>query len=91
MCNFYKNINKKISNFGEFLMIVSTFVLVASFIFSIFYAIFFNNEDKYIDVNNVSAYIAVWAVLLAVGVKIVDRSPNSFLKSNIDDISKKEE
>ena len=91
MCNFYKNMNKYISQLGELLFVISILVLVASFIFSMFYLIFFYNEDEYLDFNNGLLYIGFWVVLLAVGVKIVDKSPNSFLKSDSkDDITKKE-
>ena len=91
MCNFYKSMNKYISQLGELLFVISILVLVASFIFSMFYLIFFYNEDEYLDFNNGLLYIGFWVVLLAVGVKIVDKSPNSFLKSDSkDDITKKE-
>ncbi len=92
MCNFYKSMNKYISQLGELLFVISILVLVASFIFSMFYLIFFYNEDEYLDFNNGLLYIGFWVVLLAVGVKIVDKSPNSFLKSDSKETkSKKEE
>ena len=92
MCNFYKSMNKYISQLGELLFVISILVLVASFIFSMFYLIFFYNEDEYLDFNNGLLYIGFWIVLLAVGVKIVDKSPNSFLKSDSKETkSKKEE
>nr|WP_172694165.1 hypothetical protein [Aliarcobacter cryaerophilus]QEI46231.1 hypothetical protein pM830MA_0036 [Aliarcobacter cryaerophilus] len=57
-------------------------VLLGSLLFVMVYALFFNNEYEYFDFNNGLLYIAFWVVLLAIGVKIVDRSPNSFLKIN---------
>ena len=91
MCNFYKIGNKTICRFGEFLFVISILVLVGSLLFIMVYALFFNNEYEYFDFNNGLLYIGFWVVLLAVGVKIVDKSPNSFLKSDSkDDITKKE-
>ena len=92
MCNFYKISNKTICRLGEFLFVISILVLVGSLLFIMVYALFFNNEYEYFDFNNGLLYIGFWVVLLAVGVKIVDKSPNSFLKSDSkDDITKKEE
>ena len=92
MCNFYKIGNKTICRLGEFLFVISILVLVGSLLFIMVYALFFNNEYEYFDFNNGLLYIGFWVVLLAVGVKIVDKSPNSFLKSDSkDDITKKEE
>lgn len=92
MCNFYKSMNKYISQLGELLFVISILVLLGSLLFVMVYALFFNNEYEYFDFNNGLLYIGFWVVLLAVGVKIVDRSPNSFLKSDSkDDITKKEE
>lgn len=92
MYNFYKIGNKMICRLGEFLFVISILVLLGSLLFVMVYALFFNNEYEYFDFNNGLLYIAFWVVLLAVGVKIVDKSPNSFLKSDSkDDITKKEE
>ena len=91
MCNFYKIGNKTICRLGEFLFVISILVLLGSLLFVMVYALFFNNEYEYFDFNNGLLYIGFWVVLLAVGVKIVDKSPNSFLKSDSkDDITKKE-
>ncbi|AXX84596.1 MULTISPECIES: hypothetical protein [Aliarcobacter] len=92
MYNFYKIGNKMICRLGEFLFVISILVLLGSLLFVMVYALFFNNEYEYFDFNNGLLYIVFWIVLLAIGVKIVDRSPNSFLKSDSkDDITKKEE
>ncbi|OCL81559.1 hypothetical protein AAW30_01858 [Arcobacter porcinus] len=92
MYNFYKIGNKMICRLGEFLFVISILVLLGSLLFVMVYALFFNNEYEYFDFNNGLLYIGFWVVLLAVGVKIVDKSPNSFLKSDSkDDITKKEE
>ena len=92
MYNFYKIGNKIICRLGEFLFVISILVLLGSLLFVMVYALFFNNEYEYFDFNNGLLYIGFWVVLLAVGVKIVDKSPNSFLKSDSkDDITKKEE
>ena len=92
MCNFYKIGNKTICRFGEFLFVISILVLVGSLLFVMVYALFFNNEYEYFDFNNGLLYLAFWAVLLAIGVKIIDKSPNSFLKSDSKETkSKKEE
>ena len=91
MCDFYKIGNKIICRLGEFLFVISILVLLGSLLFVMVYALFFNNEYEYFDFNNGLLYIGFWVVLLAVGVKIVDKSPNSFLKSDSkDDITKKE-
>lgn len=92
MYNFYKIGNKMFCRLGEFLFVISILVLLGSLLFVMVYALFFNNEYEYFDFNNGLLYIGFWVVLLAIGVKIVDRSPNSFLKSDSkDDITKKEE
>lgn len=92
MYNFYKIGNKMICRLGEFLFVISILVLLGSLLFVMVYALFFNNEYEYFDFNNGLLYIAFWAVLLAIGVKIIDRSPNSFLKSDSKETkSKKEE
>ena len=92
MCNFYKIGNKTICRLGEFLFVISILVLVGSLLFIMVYALFFNNEYEYFDFNNGLLYIAFWVVLLAIGVKIIDKSPNSFLKSDSKETkSKKEE
>ncbi|MDD2508472.1 MAG: hypothetical protein PHS78_05485 [Aliarcobacter skirrowii] len=92
MYNFYKIGNKMICRLGEFLFVISILVLLGSLLFVMVYALFFNNEYEYFDFNNGLLYIAFWVVLLAIGVKIIDKSPNSFLKSDSkDDITKKEE
>lgn len=92
MCNFYKIGNKTICRLGEFLFVTSILVLLGSLLFVMVYALFFNNEYEYFDFNNGLLYIGFWVVLLAVGVKIVDKSPNSFLKSDSKETkSKKEE
>ena len=83
MCNFYKISNKTICRLGEFLFVISILVLVGSLLFVMVYALFFNNG---------LLYIAFWAVLLTSAVKIVHKSPDSFLKSNSkENKSKKEE
>ena len=92
MCNFYNIGNKIIRRLGEFLFVISILVLLGSLLFVMVYALFFNNEYEYFDFNNGLLYIAFWVVLLAIGVNIVDRSPNSFLKSDSKETkSKKEE
>ena len=92
MCDFYKIGNKTICRLGKFLFVISILVLVVSLLCVMVYALFLNNEYEYFDFNNGLLYIVFWVVLLAVGVKIVDKSPNSFLKSDSkDDITKKEE
>lgn len=92
MYNFYKIGNKIICRLGEFLFVISILVLLGSLLFVMVYALFFNNEYEYFDFNNGLLYIGFWVVLLAVGVKIVDKSPNSFLKSDSKETkSKKEE
>lgn len=92
MCNFYKSMNKYISQLGELLFVISILVLLGSLLFVMVYALFFNNEYEYFDFNNGLLYIAFWVVLLAIGVKIIDKSPNSFLKSDSKETkSKKEE
>lgn len=92
MYNFYKIGNKMICRLGEFLFVISILVLLGSLLFVMVYALFFNNEYEYFDFNNGLLYIAFWAVLLAIGVKIIDKSPNSFLKSDSKETkSKKEE
>lgn len=92
MCNFYNIGNKIIRRLGEFLFVISILVLLGSLLFVMVYALFFNNEYEYFDFNNGLLYIGFWVVLLAIGVKIVDRSPNSFLKSDSKETkSKKEE
>lgn len=92
MCNLYKSMNKYISQLGELLLVISILVLLFSFIMSFFYVFFFYNEEKYFDIYNAIAYIGFWVVLLAIGVKIIDKSPNSFLKSDSKETkSKKEE
>ncbi|PWE19552.1 hypothetical protein DF188_09735 [Aliarcobacter skirrowii] len=92
MYNFYKIGNKMICRLGEFLFVISILVLLGSLLFVMVYALFFNNEYEYFDFNNGLLYISFWVVLLAIGVKIIDKSPNSFLKSDSkDDITKKEE
>ena len=51
-----------------------------------------SNEYEYFDFNNGLLYLAFWAVLLTSAVKIVHKSPESFLKSNSKKTkSKKEE
>ena len=92
MCNLYKSMNKYISQLGELLFVISILVLLGSLLFVMVYALFFNNEYEYFDFNNGLLYIAFWVVLLAIGVKIIDKSPNSFLKSDSKETkSKKEE
>ena len=92
MCNFYKIGNKTICRLGEFLFVISILVLVGSLLFVMVYALFFNNEYEYFDFNNGLLYVAFWAVLLTSAVKIVHKSPDSFLKSNSKETkSKKEE
>ena len=92
MYNFYKIGNKIICRLWEFLFVISILVLLGSLLFVMVYALFFNNEYEYFDFNNGLLYIGFWVVLLAVGVKIVDKSPNSFLKSDSKETkSKKEE
>lgn len=92
MYNFYKIGNKMICRLGEFLFVISILVLLGSLLFVMVYALFFNNEYEYFDFNNGLLYIVFWVVLLAVGVKIIDKSPNSFLKSDSKETkSKKEE
>lgn len=92
MCNFYKNMNKYIHKLGELLFVISILVLLGSLLFVMVYALFFNNEYEYFDFNNGLLYIGFWVVLLAIGVKIIDKSPNSFLKSDSKETkSKKEE
>lgn len=92
MYNFYKIGNKIICRLGEFLFVISILVLLGSLLFVMVYALFFNNEYEYFDFNNGLLYIGFWVVLLAVGVKIIDKSPNSFLKSDSKETkSKKEE
>lgn len=92
MYNFYKIGNKIICRLGEFLFVISILVLLGSLLFVMVYALFFNNEYEYFDFNNGLLYIGFWVVLLAIGVKIVDKSPNSFLKSDSKETkSKKEE
>lgn len=92
MYNFYKIGNKMICRLGEFLFVISILVLLGSLLFVMVYALFFNNEYEYFDFNNGLLYIGFWVVLLSVGVKIVDKSPNSFLKSDSKETkSKKEE
>ena len=92
MCDFYKIGNKTICRLGEFLFVISILVLVGSLLFIMLYALFFNNQYEYFDFNNGLLYIAFWAVLLTAAVKIVHKSPDSFLKSNSKETkSKKEE
>lgn len=92
MYNFYKIGNKMICRLGEFLFVISILVLLGSLLFVMVYALFFNNEYEYFDFNNGLLYIGFWVVLLAIGVKIIDKSPNSFLKSDSKETkSKKEE
>ncbi|MDX4058381.1 hypothetical protein [Aliarcobacter skirrowii] len=92
MYNFYKIGNKIICRLGEFLFVISILVLLGSLLFVMVYALFFNNEYEYFDFNNGLLYIGFWVVLLAIGVKIIDKSPNSFLKSDSKETkSKKEE
>ncbi|MDX4050806.1 hypothetical protein Q6A83_08495 [Aliarcobacter skirrowii] len=92
MYNFYKIGNKMICRLGEFLFVTSILVLLGSLLFVMVYALFFNNEYEYFDFNNGLLYIGFWVVLLAIGVKIIDKSPNSFLKSDSKETkSKKEE
>ena len=77
---------------GIYVRKLSILVLVGSLLFVMVYALFFNNEYEYFDFNNGLLYIAFWAVLLTSAVKIVHKSPDSFLKSNSKETkSKKEE
>ncbi len=92
MCNFYKIGNKTICRFGELPYCILELVLLGSLLFVMVYTLFFNNEYKYFDFNNGLLYLAFWAVLLTSAVKIVHKSPESFLKSNSKKTkSKKEE
>lgn len=82
MCDFYKIGNKTICRLAEFLFVISILVLVGSLLFVMVYSLFFNNEYEYFDFNNGLLYIAFWAVLLTAAVKIVHKSPDSFLCKN---------
>ena len=92
MCDFYKIGNKTICRLAEFLFVISILVLLGSLLFVMVYALFFSDEYEYFDFNNGLLYLAFWAVLLTAAVKIVHKSPDSFLKSNSKETkSKKEE
>ncbi|WP_198304530.1 hypothetical protein [Arcobacter vandammei] len=80
MCNFYKNMNHFFGSLGVTLVVVSILVLIGSFIFSLFYAMFFAPDDLYVNINIVLSYIAFWGVLLVSGEKMASKAPNSVFK-----------
>ena len=80
MCNFYKKMNHFFGRLGVNLVAISILVLIGSFIFSLFYAMFFMDKDLYVNFNSVLLYIAFWGVLLVTGQKLASKAPNSVFK-----------
>lgn len=80
MCNFYKKMNHFFGRLGVNLVAISILVLIGSFIFSLFYSIFFMDKDLYVNFNSILLYIAFWGILLVTGQKLASKAPNSVFK-----------